>query len=103
MELRKHPLISYRGIPSWPPVWTWIGGNGNERPKGEVGILKQVKPVDGQFVNRCFLWMQYQDSTYLGCLLFTATPFCHQLSNLLEKNCGQSVEYIGGLDLSHLG
>ena len=84
-------------------MWTWIGGNGDERPKGEVGILKQVKPVDGQFVNRCFLWMQYQDSTYVGCLLLTATPFCHQLSNLLEKNCGQSVEYIGGLDLSHLG
>ena len=103
MELRNHPLVSYRGIPSWPPVWTWIGGDGDRRPKGEVGVLKQVKFVDGQFVNRCFLWMEYQGSMYLGCLLVSDAPFCQEVSKLLEKNCGQSVEYLGGLNLNHLG
>jgi hypothetical protein len=33
MLLRNHPLMRYRGIASWPPAWTWIGGgekNGHE-------------------------------------------------------------------------
>src|SRR5213594_3433558 len=74
MELRKHPLVSYRNQSSWPPAWIWIGGNENKHPRGEVGVLKQLKLVDGPFVNRCFLWMQYEDSMYLGCLLFSRHP-----------------------------
>src|SRR5213593_1335425 len=37
MDLRNHPLMSRRGARNWPPVWTWIGGGENKRPKGEVG------------------------------------------------------------------
>jgi hypothetical protein len=36
MLLRDHPLMSYRGLPSWPPAWTWIGGLDNKRPQGEM-------------------------------------------------------------------
>ena len=43
MLLRDHPLLSYRGIPSWPPVWTWIEGEENKNPKGEIGTLIAVK------------------------------------------------------------
>src|SRR5205823_13249027 len=71
MELRKHPLVSYRNQSSWPPAWIWIGGNENKHPRGEVGVLKQLKLDDGPFVNRYFLWMQNEDSMYLGCLLFS--------------------------------
>ena len=24
--LRHHPLMSYHGVPNWPPTWTWIDG-----------------------------------------------------------------------------
>ncbi|HEU0047565.1 MAG TPA: hypothetical protein VFQ43_08170, partial [Nitrososphaera sp.] len=48
------PLVSYRNQSSWPPAWIWIGGNENKHPRGEVGVLKQLKLVDGPFVNRCF-------------------------------------------------
>jgi hypothetical protein len=102
MELRKHPLVSYRNQSSWPPAWIWIGGNENKHPRGEVGVLKQLKLVDGPFVNRCFLWMQYEDSMYLGCLLFSDASFCQQISKLLQEHCGDSIEYIGGLDLTYL-
>jgi hypothetical protein len=46
MLLRNHPLMRYRGIASWPPVWTWIGGGEKKRPRGEIGILRSVaRPV----------------------------------------------------------
>src|SRR5262249_25521552 len=42
MLLRSHPLLSHRGFHSWPPVCAWTGGVKNQRPKGEVGILRKV-------------------------------------------------------------
>src|SRR2546426_6423377 len=70
VELRNHPRMSYRKVPSWPPSWVWISGSEDKQPKGEVGILKQVRMVNGHpIVHRCFLWMEYEDGTYLGCLL----------------------------------
>jgi hypothetical protein len=103
VELRNHPRMSYRKVPSWPPSWVWISGSEDKQPKGEVGILKQVRMVNGHpIVHRCFLWMEYEDGTYLGCLLLDNLSFCKQLSRLLEKNVGRSVKEIGGLDLSHL-
>jgi hypothetical protein len=104
MELRNHPLMSYRQLSSWPPTWVWISGNEQDRQlRGEVGILKQVRMVDGHpIVHRCFLWIEYEDSMYLGCLLLSDLSFCESVSKLLEENIGRSIEYIGGLDLSHL-
>ena len=103
VELRNHPRMSYRKVPSWPPSWVWISGSEDKQPKGEVGILKQVRMVNGHpIVHRCFLWMEYEDGTYLGCLLLDNLSFCKQLSRLLEKNIGRSVKEIGGLDLSYL-
>ena len=43
MLLREHPLFSYHGMHSWPPVWTWMGGGDDKRPRGEVGILRRVE------------------------------------------------------------
>ena len=43
MLLRDHPLLCYRGVPSWPPTWTWVGGSDNQKPRGEIGIRKGSK------------------------------------------------------------
>src|SRR5881409_3770809 len=103
VELRNHPRMSYRKVPSWPPSWVWISGSEYKQPKGEVGILKQVRMVDGHpIVHRCFLWIEYESSMYLGCLLLSDLSFCESVSKLLEENIGRSIEYISGLDLSHL-
>jgi hypothetical protein len=101
MELRNHPLMSYRGVPSWPPVWSWLGDRINRHPKGEVGILKEVTvPVANPF-NRCFLIVEYKKATYMGCLLIDDLPFCGQVSRLLRLHCGESLASIGSLDLDY--
>jgi hypothetical protein len=103
MELRNHSLMSYRKLATWPPAWVWVGGNEDRHPKGEVGILKQVRQVNGHpIVHRCFLWMEYADSMYLGCLLLDDLSFCQWVTKLLEENIGRPIESIGDLDLSHL-
>ena len=100
VQLRDHPLMSCRGRPSWPPAWTWIGGKKNKNPQGELGILKQVKLSSVEpFLNRCFLWMEYEDSMYLGCLLFDDRFFCERVSTLLEEHCGSSIRDIAGLEI----
>jgi hypothetical protein len=103
MQLRDHPLMSYRQFSTWPPVWMWIGGTEDRHPKGEVGTLRRVKVVDGHpTVHKCFMWMEYEGGEYLTCLLLDDASFCEQLCTLLQQNIGRSIEEIGGLDLSYL-
>jgi hypothetical protein len=101
MLLRDHPLICHRGIPSWPPTWTWTVGLENRHPKGEVGILKAIFPCKLQPPDRCFLLISYQESEYLGCLLVDDFAFCSQITKLLQDYRNHSIVEIGGLDLSH--
>ena len=75
MLLRDYPLISYRGIPSWPPVWTWTNGLENKRPRGEIGTLKAVTRSNVQPADRCFLYIDHEGSSYIGCLLVDDTAF----------------------------
>jgi hypothetical protein len=84
MLLRDHPLLNHRGIPSWPPTWTWIGGLEDKCPQGEVGILKAVElshvlPADG-----CFLIIDYEESLYMGCLLIDDEISCGQMMESLQ-------------------
>jgi hypothetical protein len=100
MQLRHHPLMSYRGVPNWPPVWVWRGIGENKRPKGEVGILKNVTPSRLAGRHRCFLVIEYEGATYMGCLLFNEHSFCRQVTKLLFGYCGRSLEDIGALEVS---
>jgi hypothetical protein len=100
MLLRDHPLVSYKGVPSWPPRWIWIDGPEDKRPKGEFGILKTVL-LSKHWVNRCFLLIFHEESSYMGCLLFDDYVFCGQITKLLEAHCNRRIVDIGSLDLSH--
>jgi hypothetical protein len=45
MQLRYHPLISYRGLPSWPPAWTPANPKSHLKVlRGEIGRLEYVLP-----------------------------------------------------------
>jgi hypothetical protein len=101
MNLRAHPLMSYRGIPNWPPTWTWAYGGMNKKPTGEVGVLIQVRESHIAPANRCFLVMQHDASVYMGCLLFDDPSFCHQIAKLLSNYCQRSIQEIGSIDVSH--
>ena len=93
--------MSRRGIRNWPPVWTWIGGEENKRPKGEVGVLSDVKLSTIEPCDRCFLTIEYEGSGYMGSLLFDDSSFCDGIFTLLRTQVHRSIEYIGGLDLSY--
>jgi hypothetical protein len=42
MELRDHRLMSYRGVPNWPPVWVRIKTAAEQQIlRGEIGVLQQ--------------------------------------------------------------
>jgi hypothetical protein len=83
MLLRDHPLMQYHGLRNWPPGWTWTDGPENNHPRGEIGILRQVVPSQILPAERCLLYIEYEGSEYIGCLLFDDSRFCNQIIKLL--------------------
>jgi hypothetical protein len=101
MVLRKHALFNYRGVPSWPPVWTFTGGLKNKRPRRqEIGILTEVTISNVQPADRCFLHIEHEGSSYVGCLLIEDHAFCAQIVKLLQGHLNRPIAEIGSLDLS---
>ena len=100
MLLRDHPLMSYKGFPSWPPVWTWTDGLEKKNAQGEVGVFRRVVQSNIQPSNRCFLFIDYEESSYIGDLTVDDSVFCDQITKLLQGCCNRPIAEIGGLDLS---
>jgi hypothetical protein len=84
MLLRDHALFRYRGIHSWPPVWTWTSGLNNTHPQGEIGIVRKVESRI-QPANNCFLYIDHEGSSYIRCLLIENHVFCKQIVELLQS------------------
>ena len=102
MSFRDHPLMHYRGVPSWPPTWTWTGRRENKCPKGEVGVLRGITQSNIQPANRCFLFIDYEESSYTGGLTVDYHAFCTQIVRFLQEHgYNRSIAEIGGLDLPH--
>ena len=101
MSLRNHPLMRYRGVPSWPPHWVWTDGLEDKCPKGEIGVFRRVIQSKIQPSNRWFLFIDYEESLYGGVLAVDDHIFCTQLVKLLRAHCNRPIAEIGGLDLSH--
>src|SRR5262249_15928464 len=102
MLLRNHPLLSHRGFHSWPPVWACTGRVKNQRPKGEVGILRKVILSRVHPTQRCYLKIEHEGSKYMGCLIIDDHAFCAQIVRLLQDSCNRPIAEIGSLDISHL-
>jgi len=102
MKLRDHPLMSYRGVRNWPPVWVGIAGEKRRRPSGEIGILREVRyGRDPLGRSRLHLLITHKQSPYLGTLLFDDRAFCLQIYQVLTNNCRKSIHQIGAIDLSY--
>lgn len=99
MQLRDHPLMRYRGVPIWPPVWTQVTENGNKTVRGEVGVLRYVH-ANPTVSSKCFLVIEHQDERYVGCMILDDQPFRIQVTTLLRIQTGRSIKEIGDLDLS---
>src|SRR6185503_10460911 len=100
MQLRDHPLMSYRQLKNWPPVWTRARDKMVKTVVGEVGVLSYVHS-NATLSSRCYLVMDYEDETYVGTLLFDDHAFCEQVGNFLRLHVNRSIKDIGDLDLSH--
>src|SRR5215510_1427151 len=100
MLLRDHPLMSYRGVRNWPPVWIWTHGRERVTLRGEIGTLIEVRhsPVT---THSLLLDMRHQGSEYLGCLLFGDPAFCRQMATILRRHIGRPIAEIGSLELLH--
>jgi hypothetical protein len=72
----------------------------DEKPRGEVGILEEVTLSNIRLLDRCFLYIEHEASTYLGCLLIDDEAFCSQVANLLRCYYNHPIAEIGSLDLS---
>src|SRR5262245_10870124 len=70
MKLRDHPLLSYHGVSSWPPVWVGKDARPLEQPTSELAILKKVMLSTTAPLNRCFITIEHEDKEYLGAVLF---------------------------------
>ena len=102
MVFRDHPLMRYRGVSSWPPDWIWTDGSENKHPKGEIGVLRRVTQSSIQPSNRCFLFIDYEQSSYIGDLTVDDHNFCAQIVRFLQQHCyNRPIAEIGGLDLSY--
>ena len=103
MLFRDHPLMHYRGVPSWPPDWVWTGGLEDKCAKGEVGVFRRVAQSNIQPSNRCFLFIDYEESSYIGGLTVDNHAFCAQIVRFLQEHCNnRPIAEIGGLDLPHI-
>ena len=100
MQLRDHPLMSYRGMSNWPPVWTRTRNNDVKTVRGEIGVLTYVYS-NPQLSSRCFLVIDYEGETYVGALIFESHAFCQQVTDLLWSHMNRSIKEIGDLDLSY--
>jgi hypothetical protein len=99
MELRAHPLMSFRGRPNWPPEWIQTPTKTTDTEIGEAGTLEEVyrSVLDP---SRCYLTMTHNEQTYLGVLRFDSTEFCKQMSELLLRNIRRPIAEVAGLDIS---
>jgi hypothetical protein len=99
MKLRDHPLLSYHGVSSWPPVWVGKDARPLEQPTSELAILKKVMLPITAPLNRCFITIEYEDKEYLGAVLFDDQFSCHQIYRLLSNHRGKPLRQIGELDV----
>ena len=102
MKLRNHPLMFYRGISTWPPIWVQSRFRGlHKKLSGEIGVLKQVHLGLGDRSPRCYLVIEHDRERYVGTLLFDDPAFCFLLISILAGRIGWSIEAIGDMDLSY--
>jgi hypothetical protein len=101
LELRKHPLMAYGGLASWPPAWTQNTRGGVKTLRGEVGVLTYVY-MRRQPATKCFLVIDYQNETFVGTLLFDDQAFAVKVCDLLRGLVGRPIKDIGDLEVSEL-
>jgi hypothetical protein len=101
MQLRAHPLMTYRGVTNWPPAWIQVHKTKIKSLSGEVGILKHVMRYD-RVPNGFVLVIEHARERYLGFLIFDEVSFCMLIYDVLQARIGCSIKDLGNLELTHI-
>src|SRR5262245_11330995 len=101
MLLREHPLFRYHNIPSWPPVWTWTAGGKNDRPQGEIGILRKVELSRFNLPTGAFYTLSMKAHPISAVSYSMTLLFCCQVATLLQRHCNRPIAEIGSFIISH--
>ena len=102
MKLRDHPLMSCKGVSSWPPKWLWGGAGRYVLARGEVGVLKDAMLYSIEPYEKCFLIMEHEGRQYIGTLMLGDSSFCREIHTLLIEHRGKTIREIGEIDLSYM-
>src|ERR1043165_7584902 len=84
MQFRDHPLLSYKGLPTWPPMWVGRDPAVKVRLDGEIGILREVKTYDLSS-KTCFLVIDHDGASYMGCLFIDDKVFRSQVADIMKR------------------
>jgi hypothetical protein len=99
MKLREHPLLSYRGVSNWPPVWIGKDGRHLKQSESDRAILKDVVQSKKAPLTRCYLMIEAEGEEYVGAVLFDDHFSCRQISRLLLEHRGEPVHKVGEIDV----
>ena len=91
--------MTYRGVRSWPPIWTCVDDPEKKHPSEEIGILQEVWPSDVEPPDRCFLCIEHEGLNYIGCLMIEDCDFCRHLVRILQSSCNRPIAEIGSIEL----
>lgn len=69
--------------------------------RGEIGVLKYSAQDSNPKKARYYLYITYNNTPYVGSLLFDDMAFCRTISDILKTRIGEEISQIGNLDLSH--
>ena len=64
-------------------------------------ILRRVEKSNLPQTDRCFLFIDYEGSSYIGCLLCSDHVFCSQIVRILQVHLNKTIAQIGSIDLTH--
>jgi len=99
MKLRNHPKISYKGFPSWPPMWVRLDDPSKQSVEGdEAGVLTEVK-IHDLASGRIALSMQEGSKEYLAHLLIEDNELFLRVYKLLQKCIWNTIKEIGDVDI----
>jgi L-rhamnose isomerase len=100
MPLRKHPLMTYKGHPNWPPQWIWISGPDKTKiPAVEFGTLENIQ-ISNVLGTSLFLTVSMSDGNrYTGCLNFDSEKIASKILSILHSHLGETIKSIAEIDI----
>jgi hypothetical protein len=78
------------------------GGDRYVHVIGEVGVLKDVMPLQCRALREVFLVMEHEGRKYIGTLVVRDPVFCRKIYELLVEQRGKAIQEIAEIELSSM-